>query len=240
MTRTRYLVSRVVSGAALVLAIAALPIAAGNESTMARVPRSALCVTEGAVGDLPGQRLSVDTPKMRAYVNRQTTQSVEANFTYEGPTAAESALGSGTIRRQFGLKLRAQDPCNLVYAMWRIEPESRLVVSVKSNPGQHTSAACTNHGYRNIKPQRAAPVPQLHAGEAHLLRAEMSGAHLAVFVDNSVVWEGNVGPEAQSLSGRVGLRSDNVRLRLQLAAGQPAGTHPDYALPCKSGPDESE
>ena len=34
-------------------------------------------------------------------------------------------------------KLRAEDACNLVYVMWRIEPQSRLVVSVKRNPGQH-------------------------------------------------------------------------------------------------------
>ena len=49
--------------------------------------------------------------------------------------------------------------------MWRIEPESKLVVSVKSNPGQHTSAECGNRGYRNIKPRRSTPVPVLHSGD---------------------------------------------------------------------------
>ncbi len=91
---------------------------------------------------------------MRAYLNAITAHQVEVHFTYLGSTGNEARLGSGELRRQFGLKLRAQDACNLVYAMWRIEPESKLVVSIKSNPGQHTSAECGNRGYRNIKPQR--------------------------------------------------------------------------------------
>jgi hypothetical protein len=55
--------------------------------------------------------------------------------------------------------------------MWRIEPESELVVSVKSNPGQHTSAECGNRGYRNIK---SRPVPVLRSGHTHDLRAEIN------------------------------------------------------------------
>ena len=62
----------------------------------------------------------------------------------------------------------------------RPEPESKLVVSVKTNPGEHTSAECGNRGYRNIKPRRALPVPNLHSGEAHTLRAEMNESELEV------------------------------------------------------------
>ena len=105
--------------------------------------------------------------KMRAYLNAFTAQLVEARFTYLGPTGNEARLGSGELRRQFGLKLRAQDACNLVYAMWRIEPESKLVVSVKSNPGQQTSSQCGNRGYRNVKPRRSTPVPALRSGDSH-------------------------------------------------------------------------
>jgi hypothetical protein len=213
---------------------------AGNEQRLTRVPRAALCVTEGAIEELPGQRLSVGVPKMRAYVNRFTTQAVEANFTYLGPTANESALGSGEVRRQFGLKLRAQDPCNLVYAMWRMEPESKLVVSVKSNPGKHTSAECANRGYRNIKPLRSSPVPLLRTDDAHSLRAVMDADRMRVFVDNSLTWEGTLGAEVLNINGPVGIRSDNVRLQLQLEAGEPSGAHPSYIVACKSGPSESE
>jgi hypothetical protein len=107
-----------------------------------------LCVTEGILEELPGQRFATNAPKMRAFVNRGTLQAVAAHFTYLGPTDEEAKLGSGEARRQFGFKLHAQDACNVVYAMWRIEPEPKLVVSIKSNPGQHTSAECGNGGYR--------------------------------------------------------------------------------------------
>ena len=167
-------------------------------------------------------------------------QFVEARFTYHGPTGNEVRLGSGELRRQFGLKLRAQDACNLVYAMWRIEPESKLVVSVKSNPGQHSSAQCGNRGYRNIKPRRSTPVPALRSGDAHTLRAEMNGAEIEVFVDNSLVWEGSVGPDALGFDGPVGIRSDNVRLQMDLRAGQPLKAQPGSAAGCRSGGEESE
>jgi hypothetical protein len=136
------------------------------------VSREGLCVTEGAIEELPGQRLSVNVPKTRAYVNVLTPQNVEARFTYLGSTGNEARLGSGELRRQFGLKLHAQDACNLVYAMWRIERQSKLVVSVKSNPGQHSSAECGNRGYRNVKPRRGVPVSVLRSGDTHDLRAK--------------------------------------------------------------------
>jgi hypothetical protein len=204
------------------------------------VPHAKLCVTEGAVESASGNRLSVNVPKMRAFATIATTQEVEAHFTYLGKTPGEKPLGSGEMRRQFGLKLRAQDPCNLVYAMWRIEPESKLVVSVKSNPGQHTSAECGNRGYRNIKPLHSSLVPLLRPGAVHTLRAEMNGAEMRVYADNNLVWEGNVGPEGGRLNGPVGMRSDNARLEIELRAGQSTSAHPDYQLSCRPGTGEGE
>jgi hypothetical protein len=197
-----------------------------------------LCVTEGAVQN--GGRLMVDAPKMRAYVNTWASQAIEAKFTYLGPTAEETKLGSGEIRRQFGLKLRAQNACNLVYAMWRIEPESKVVVSIKRNPEQTKSSECGNRGYQNIKPQHAAAVPALLPGDSHTLSAALDGDELQVFVDNRAVWEGSLGPDAQDLNGPVGIRSDNMRLAFDLTAGALVGMHPDFKLACKSGPDASD
>lgn len=214
--------------------------ARGSDLRMFHVRREMLCVTEGTIEEGAGQPLSVSVPKMRAYVNRRTSQTVEAHFTYPGGTGNEAKLGSGELRRQFGFKLRAQDPCNLVYAMWRIEPKSQLVVSVKTNPGQHTSAECTNHGYKNIKPSRNSPVPPLRPGESQALRAEMEGEHLRVWADDTLVWEGSAGPKALRLDGPVGIRSDNARLEIELQAGEFSGLHPDDVHPCKSGPSESE
>jgi hypothetical protein len=225
------------------ISLAALSVHASlppSAPTLSPVSRANLCVTEGAIEELPGQRLAVSVPKMRAYLNALTPQSVEADFTYLGSTGNEARLGSGELRRQFGLKLRARDACNLVYAMWRIEPESKLVVSVKSNPGQHSSAQCGNRGYRNVKPARSKPVPVLHPGSAHSLRAEMNGAEMKVFADNALVWEGSVGPEALSYDGPVGMRSDNARLEIELRAAQPLKAQSANTQGCRSGPGESE
>ncbi len=211
-----------------------------SETKLISVSRENLCVTEGAIEESPGERLSVGVPKMRAYLNVLTPQIVEARFTYVGPTGNEARLGSGELRRQFGLKLRAQDACNLVYAMWRIEPGSKLVVSVKSNPTQHSSAQCGNRGYRNIKPRRSTPVPALRSGDAHTLRAEMEGAEMKVFADNALVWEGSVGSEALGFDGPVGIRSDSARLQIGLRAGKPLKPQPGHKTGCRSGGEESE
>jgi hypothetical protein len=193
------------------------------------------CLTEGSLTKGPGDRLAVNVPKMRAYVNRATASSVEIRFRYGGPTKEESKLGSGQVRTQFGLKLRAQDPCNLVYVMWRIEPESKLVVSVKRNPSEHTSAQCGNRGYTNIKPSKVSPVPRLGSGQSYTLRAEMKEQELRVFVDNKEVWDGNLGSDAARLLGPVGIRSDNAQLEFSYLARRPAGNNPTYVMACKSG-----
>ena len=220
------------------LAMMALQAAPRSPATkLVTVSRADLCVTEGAVDELPGGRLSVAVPKMRAYVNAFTAPEVDVQFTYLGSTGNEARLGSGELRRQFGLKLRAQDACNLVYAMWRIEPESKLVVSVKSNPGQHTSTECGNHGYRNIKPRQSTPVPVLRSGNTHDLHAEMNGDEMKIFTDNTLVWEGSVGGDALSFDGPVGMRSDNARLEVQLRAPQ-APARQGRAPGCRTGEPE--
>jgi len=200
------------------LLLSGLNSTAGSQAHLSPVSKANLCVTEGTIDPLPGQRLAVDVAKMRAYVNAYTQPGAQARFTYLGATPNEAPLASGEMRRQFGLKLRAQDACNLVYAMWRIEPESKVVVSVKSNPGEHSSAQCGNRGYQNIKPRRSSPVPTPEPGASHTLRAQMTGAEMQVFADNSLVWEGSVGPDALLFDGPVGIRSDNARLQIELAA----------------------
>lgn len=209
------------------------------------INRANLCVTEGAIANAAGSRLSINVPKMRAYVNTWTSQSIEMSFTYLGTTSDEKALASGEMRRQFGFKLQAQDPCNLVYAIWRIDPESKLVVSVKRNPAAHTSAECGNGGYENIKPRKSADVPRLKSGDSHTFRAELKKAgaakddlkneDLRVFVDNHEVWEGDIGSDAAQLNGPVGIRSDNARLEFDLKAGKYEGIHPNYIRACQSG-----
>jgi hypothetical protein len=200
-----------------------------------------LCVTEGSLVPGSDARFTVDVPKMRAYLTAPSTQDIQASFTYFGPTKDEKPLASGEMRRQFGLKLHAKDACNLVYVMWRIAPASKLVVSVKSNPDQHTSADCGNRGYQNIKAAHTSPVPALEPGSSHTLRAETSGSHLNVFADDKLVWQGEIDAQAAGLAGPVGIRSDNAKLEIELRAGGWAhGAHPNFQIACRPTSGESE
>ena len=200
---------------------AALP-----SSSMTSEPRSQLCITEGEINQLDGNKLSVSVPKMRAFVTDPTLQEVEAHFKYLGRSTKTIPLASGQIRRQFGLKLRAQNGCNLVYAMWRIRPVQELVVSVKSNPGMTKSAECDAHGYHNIKHTAQHPMPQIQIGKSYTLRAIMEGSKMRVYANNKLVWEGDVGPEALAFDGPVGVRTDNGHFEFELFAAKPgAGQH---------------
>jgi hypothetical protein len=222
------------------LAATTAGLASGSTVLPHSVSRADLCVTEGTISEIPGTSLfNVDSPKMRAYVNAKPAQSIEARFTYLGASSHEIPLGSGTMRRQFGLKLRAQDPCNLVYAMWRIEPESKLVVSVKENPGQHTSAECGNRGYRNIKPQRAAPTPKLRSGDVHTLRAELTPANMNVYIDEMLAWQGPLGVNVMKWDERVGIRSDNSHVQFELRT-RPMTQENPRSQNCRSEPSDAE
>lgn len=200
------------------------------------ITRADLCVTSGAIEKIADDdRMRVDVPEMRAVATIASAASAEIRFRYGGATKETTHLGSGQVRTQFGLKLRAEDPCNLVYVMWRVEPESKLVVSVKRNPQQHTSAECHNHGYTNIKPQKASPVRVLKAGDSHTLRAEMKNSGLRVYVDNQEVWDGDVGADAAGLQGPVGIRSDNAQLEFEYLARRAAAGSSAAPPGCKKG-----
>jgi hypothetical protein len=223
----------------LIGAGAARSLAATAPLELVPVTHEQLCVTEGLISgaDAAGW-WPIDAEKIRAYVDTARSPQIEARFMYLGGTDQESRLGSGTVRRQLGLKLRAQDACNLIYVMWRFEPRPEIVVSIKSNPAQHSSSECGNRGYRNIRARQALPVPVPAPGSVHSLRAELSaGAQLRVFADGVPVWEGMLGPEALMIDGPVGFRSDNVRLKLALRTVRGSGPPPPLAV-CRAGAEE--
>jgi hypothetical protein len=210
---------------AVSLAAAAVPAAvpatvASRSDAWRPIGLSELCVSEGHVTPSAADMLSVDDTKMRAIIPASAS-AIEARFRYLGPTAQTSPLGSGEVRRQFGLKLRAQDPCNLVYAMWRFEPKPEIVVQVKSNPGEHESSACGNNGYITVRPDQVSPVAAPAVGAPHRLAASVRGASLQVQVDGATAWQGDLGGEPVAATGEVGIRSDNVRLALSLSAPLP-------------------
>jgi hypothetical protein len=208
------------------------PAAAAEPSPLAPILARELLVTAGSIEVDGGSasrkdRFSIRSPLLRAWVGRQPRDSVELAFSYLGPTGVDVPLASGERRRQIGLELRAEDSCNLLYVMWRIEPKQRLVVSLKSNPGQHQSSECADRGYLNLEPEQARALPALELGQQHVLRATLlalapSGVQLDVQVDGSTVWRGRLPAAAAALEGPVGLRSDNGQFDVQLRAGKPS------------------
>ena len=209
--------------AALLFCFAAASIAAVQEQPrgLAPISKARLCVTKGTIEESQGSRLEVTVPEMRAVVAYPTRPTAEARITYLGPTTTDKPLRSGEIRRQFGLKLRAANGCNLIYAMWRIEPKPELVVSVKLNPGQTTNAQCGTHGYHTLKPTRDLKAPLLKEGENHTLRAAIDGNTLRVYIDNKLTWEGLLDDEARMLEGPSGVRTDNGRFKFEFFASEP-------------------
>lgn len=204
------------------------------------LPAASLCVTEGKIRELDNGRASVSVPKMRAYAQQGGSDFADLQFRYRGPTEVLQALASGAERVQLGLKLRAQDACNLLYVMWRVEPRSELVVSVKSNPGQRLSSECANHGYRDLKPQLSSPLPRLVNGEPHRLRAEIRSEELWVFADEHAVWRGPLDSTAKGFHGPVGLRTDNASMEFALGvdASRASLSHP--VRECRNGPETAD
>lgn len=178
--------------------------------TLTAIDPPALCVTKGKVTDL---RL-VDVPTFRAVAPGHAGDAAAMKVIVHGSTAKARALASGQERRQVGLKLRAQDGCNLVYAMWRLDPKPKLEISVKRNPGQRTAKECGADGYTKVKPLRTKPLPILIDEREHELRAEITGSTLVATVDGAIVWEGTLPESAGELSGPAGVRSDNLSLEL--------------------------
>jgi hypothetical protein len=195
-------------------------------SSLQRIGRSDLCVTNGTVSALPGGRLAIDTPSSRAVVRTATKENAdqvaEIHFRYLGPTQTSKPLASGELRRQIGLKLRAEDTCNLIYAMWHIEPDATVAVSIKRNSGMHTYEQCRAGGYVNFKPERQIEPPPIRPGQTHTLRAELHGNGLTVTADDKVAWHGTFGNELPSLDGPTGFRTDNARFEFEYYADRPS------------------
>jgi hypothetical protein len=187
-----------------------------------------LCVTEGAVENSSGDRLTVDAPKMRAYVNAWTSQAIEAqvHLSWTHSRRNETRFGRNTpsVRPETPRAERLQPGVRHVAHRARVEESwspSKEIPTRPEAPSAETAATRTSSLAGRLR------YPPCDPGDTHTLGAELDEDELHVFVDNRVVWEGGLGPEAQELQGPVGIRSDNVRLAFDLKAGAMAGMHPD-------------
>lgn len=149
----------------------------------------------------------IDMPKTRFSFPGSDGRAARVHFTYGGASESTAEFASGKFRSQIGLKLRARDSCNLLYVMWRVEPEQRIVVSKKANPGDNIHAKCGNQGYQDVAPTSITNPPLVQPGEAHVLGAYLEKSELYVFVDDKLVWKGDVGE--LGFDGPAGLRTDN-------------------------------
>lgn len=184
---------------------------AAPERTVKLVPiTDTLCVTKGSarVG------ATVVEPTMRAVALGSRGDGAALELVYRGDTEAMRELASGAARRQVGLKLRAQNSCNVVYVMWRLDPKPMLEVSIKLNPGKAFHAECGAEGYTKIKATKSWPVPVLAAGDKHVLRAAINGDDLTAWIDEKVAWRGTLPAAARALVGPAGIRSDNLSFDL--------------------------
>jgi hypothetical protein len=179
-------------------------------------------VTEGELR-ASGGALRVDGERLRATAPAALAPHAAVRFRYLGPSAVERPLGSGRERRQIGLKLLAEDGCNVLYVMWRLVPRGEVVVQLKRNPGRRRSAECGNEGYRTLRADAGVPVGVPREGEPHLLEAEVQDGVLRVRADGVLCWSGELPPEALALRGPAGVRSDNGRFAVELLVPRTRG-----------------
>src|SRR4051794_10850143 len=197
---------------ALLAVLAPIPTLAGARAPHFRgVGLGRLDVTAGAVMETAAW-LQTRSGEMRATENDGGRHAATARLRFRLLGASDEVvpLGSGLVRQQIGLKLRAADPCNLVYVMWRTAPDSRIAIFVKRNPGQTTSAECGNRGYTDVAtvPAAGAADGGEHVLEARTRRTADGGLRLTVLTDG-VVWDRELLPAALvgGLEGPIGVRS---------------------------------
>lgn len=210
------------------LALIVVIVAVGAASAIASAPpwqtvhASGLSVTSGAVFSAGGSQLQTNSDEMRAVQRDHGHHASDARLTFRflGNSTVTKPLGSGLVRRQIGLKLQATDPCNLLYVMWRTFPDRVIEISIKSNPGETTSAECGNNGYSDV-----AVIPELagahgrHVLEADTRRTADGSLVLTVDADGKVVRKETLAASLTAgLNGPIGIRSDNGRYRFTLSA----------------------
>jgi hypothetical protein len=191
-----------------------------------------------AVGGLPvtmthgkakmnGSSMMIRTASARGVAPDSSGDRASLHFRYLGPSADVSKLRSGMVKSQLGLKLRAQNGCNLVYVMWRLAPKPAIDVQYKINPGDSTAEECENGGYHRVLPtlnkKASAQFDPPVVGKDTVLSAAIEGSTLSVFVDGAQVWTGELPAEALALKGPAGFRSDNIEFDGTLTQGD-AGT----------------
>lgn len=184
------------------------------------------CLSAGA-GSWRDGALAIEAPITRGVWPGTDGERAGIEVEVLGPTGQQAPAASGRVLQQVGLKLRAQDPCNVLYVMWPAAPATGLRILVKANEGRSAFAQCGAKGYATIRPDSTAPFAPLRAGEPRRMEAAITGGQLSVAIDGHTVWSGTIGAAAAALAGPAGFRVDNLRVQLRAFGLAPV----DNALP---------
>lgn len=157
-----------------------------------------------------GSFFHTTAPTMRCeLIGVSTPGVVTLDWAYFGPSTEPGTLDSGILRRQIGLKLRSADPCNLLYVMREVDPEHRIFVQAKMNPGMKTSDECGSNGYINLgdTPVDPAVLGKLSA----TFRTVIGVEQLEVRENGKLMLSIAIDGPLSKLKGHYGVRSDSGR-----------------------------
>lgn len=227
-----------------ILSVAPGQYAMGDTETLSQVRKAELKVTLGSIKETKSGFLTTTSAKSRAVEKASSASAAQLQFRYRGSSKKLTAPSSkGTIKRQIGLKMRAKDTCNLLYVMWEIErmqvrpdgardhrsSREKIVVLVKSNPGESTHKSCGTDGYQTIatvyQNDKSRGFASARDKKGHRLRAEItprgpSGYELSVYADGKEVWNGKIAHRLlRDIDGPAGLRTDNGSFIFKLYTG---------------------
>ena len=175
-------------------------------SSCVQLEKTSLCATSGSYEVAKGM-METSSVQTRGLLTTTSQQGISLLFSYKGPPEEVKAFRSGLKRQQIGVKVKAQDSCNLIYVMWRFGEKDSIVVSRKLNPGQHSHKECLNHGYKTIA---TLPAPKIiREGEFHRLNVSIDKNQLKVMADGENLWQGILEEELSQLQGPLGIRTDN-------------------------------
>ena len=178
-----------------------------------QAPVNALDINSGDAEQLANNLYQTKSSTFRTAIKNNASDSLHVFFDYLGPTVQIATLGSGLIRFQFGIYLRAQNQCNLLYVMLHIDTPNSIEVERKSNPGMSTHEECANNGYTTLKPSLTHALPHdITAGNGVDFDTQIDSNVLSVFIDGTLVWQGDIPEDTAGENTSAGIRSDNVNI----------------------------
>lgn len=169
-----------------------------------------MVVTNGIISKNSVNSVNIASPTSRIDFPSSDGESIDITTVYWGSTEETSALASGIVVHQYGVKLRSANTCNVVYIMHNFSNAPTVSISVKQNDGMSTHKECGAGGYKQIA---TISVPKTIVGQQIRMKAYFLEDTLHYMENNTLLWSGKVSFNKKCISG---FRSDNVKVNLIL------------------------